>query len=136
MLALDHSDHATGAVGTDVVPDDGVRSSEVVACQKNPPLGSLRNNEPPVSRARSSRLMPAMLSAPGIAFWLAKKLWPGFVHSHRTTVQGMSIQRGDRGFRLGRICHLDESDSTRLARIPVHDDRDADIEVPDKNVGH
>jgi hypothetical protein len=34
VLAPHHSDHASGAVGADVMPDDGVRGIEVVACQK------------------------------------------------------------------------------------------------------
>ena len=33
LLALDDFDHSVGAVGPDVVPDDGVGRVEVVACQ-------------------------------------------------------------------------------------------------------
>jgi len=155
VLAPHHSDHASGAVGADVVPDDGVRGIEVVACQKESiPKGRLETMKPAVSRARSSRLVAAMLSAPRITSWFAKKLRPGFVHSHGTAVQDLSIQSCDSAFSLSRICHLDKSDPTRLARVPVHDDPDGfdgsvcaenllqlllrggDIEVSDKNVDH
>jgi len=34
LLAPDHRDHASGKVGADVMPDDGVRRGEFVACQK------------------------------------------------------------------------------------------------------
>ena len=34
LLAPDHSDHASRSVGANVMPDDGVRIGEVVACQK------------------------------------------------------------------------------------------------------
>jgi hypothetical protein len=34
LLAPDHGDHPGGAVGADVMPDDGVRSGEFVAGQK------------------------------------------------------------------------------------------------------
>jgi hypothetical protein len=34
LLTPDHGDHPGGEVGADVVPDDGVRGGEFVACQK------------------------------------------------------------------------------------------------------
>jgi hypothetical protein len=34
LLAFDDSDHAGGTVGADIMPNDGVRSGEFVACQK------------------------------------------------------------------------------------------------------
>ena len=95
-----------------------------------------------------------MFSTPRITNWFAKKLRPSFVHSHRPTVQDLSIESCDSGFSLSRMAHLDKSNATRLPRIPVHDDLNAfdssvggenllqlllrgrDIEVSDKYVGH
>jgi len=82
------------------------------------------------------------------------KLRTSLVHSDRTPVKELSIQRGDSGLGFRRLRHLDESNTAGLARVPVHDDRDGfdgsmccknisqlfichcDIKVPYKNVGH
>ena len=95
-----------------------------------------------------------MISGPRVTRWVEMKFRTGFVHSHRTPIEHLSIQRINSclGFRC--LCHLDKSDTAGLARVPVHDDRDGfdgsmhcknfsqlllryrDIKVADKNVGH
>ena len=52
LLAPDHSDHTSRAVGANVMPDDGVRVGEVVACQKGSVPNSLRNDQAAICRAR------------------------------------------------------------------------------------
>jgi hypothetical protein len=76
------------------------------------------------------------------------------VHSHRTSIEHLSIQVGNCCFGFRLLCHLDEGDTAWLASIPVLDNRDSfdasmgckkfsqlllchrDIEVPDKNISH
>lgn len=95
-----------------------------------------------------------MIAIIRIIGWFAMKLGTSFVHPHRTPVEQHSIQRRNRGLGFSRLRHLDKSDTARLARVPVHNDRDGldgtmcgknfpqlvlcyrDIKVPDKNVGH
>ena len=52
------------------------------------------------------------------------KLRASFVHSHRTPVKDLSVQRRDSGLGFRRLRHLDKSNTAGLARVPVHDDRD------------
>jgi hypothetical protein len=52
------------------------------------------------------------------------KLRTGFVHSHRTPIEHLSIQRINSRLGFRGLCHLDKSDTAGLARVPVHDDRD------------
>jgi hypothetical protein len=98
--------------------------------------------------------MPPVISDPRITCWVAMKLRISFVHSHRTPIEHLSIQRSDSGLGFRRLRHLDKSDTAGLARVPVDDDRDGfdgticcknfpqlllcyrDIKVADKNVGH
>jgi len=98
--------------------------------------------------------MSPVISALRIMCWFAIKLRASFVHSHRTPVEHLSIQRSNRALGFSRLRHLDKSDTARLARVPVHDDRDGfdgslcgknlsqlrlgyrDIKVPDENIGH
>ena len=95
-----------------------------------------------------------MISGPRVTRWVEMKFRTGFVHSHRTPIEHLSIQRINSclGFRC--LCHLDKSDTAGLARVPVHDDHDGfdgsmhcknfsqlllryrDIKVADKNGGH
>ena len=102
----------------------------------------------------SSDPMSPMISAPRIACEVAMKLRTSFVHSHRTPIEHLSIQRSNSALGLRRLRHLDKSDTAWLASIPVLDDRDGfdgsvfcknfsqlllchrDIKVSDKNVGH
>jgi hypothetical protein len=93
-----------------------------------------------------------MVSASGIMCRFAKNFRTSFVHPHRTPVEDLSIQRSHGGSGFSRLRHLDESDTTRLTRVSVHDDGDGfdrsmgsksipqlllchrDIKVPDKDV--
>src|SRR5262249_1691307 len=45
------------------------------------------------------------------------------VHRHRTRVVLLAVQALDRGLRGLVICHLDETEALRAARVAVHDDR-------------
>ena len=107
-----------------------------------------------LSPFRSSHPMSTMISGPRVTRWVEMKFRTGFVHSHRTPIEHLSVQRINS--RLGFRClrHLDKSDTAGLARVPVHDDHDGfdgsmhcknfsqlllryrDIKVADKNVGH
>ena len=98
--------------------------------------------------------MSPVISDPRIACRIAMKLRTSFVHTHRTLVEHLSIQRSNCSLGFGRMCHFDKRDTTWLASIPILDDRDAfhgsvccknfpelllchrDVKVPDKNVGH
>jgi hypothetical protein len=98
--------------------------------------------------------MPPMISASRVTCWFAIEFRTSFVHRHRTPIEYLSIQCSDGSPRFSRLRHLDKSDTTGLARVSVHDDRDGfdgsmrcknfsqlllcyrDIKVPDKNVGH
>jgi len=82
------------------------------------------------------------------------KLRTSFVHSHRTPIDYLSIQRSNSTLGLRRLRHLDKGDTAWLASIPVLDDCDGfdgsvccknvsqlllcrrDVKVSDKNVGH
>jgi hypothetical protein len=62
LLAPDHSDHASRSVGANVMPDDGVRIGEVVACQKEFVPSLLRKRSSAICRARRSQPMSPMIS--------------------------------------------------------------------------
>jgi len=82
------------------------------------------------------------------------KLRTSFVHSHRTPIDYLSIQRSNSTLGLRRLRHLDKGDTAWLASIPVLDDCDGfdgsvccknvsqlllchrHVKVSDKNVGH
>jgi hypothetical protein len=152
LLAPDHCDHPSGAVGADVVPDDGV--SEIVACQKESIPSSLRNDQAAVGRARSSHPMSPMISASRIKSCFRIKLRTSFVDPQRTPVEHLSIQHSNGGLGFSRLRHLDKRDAAGFASVPVYDERDSfdgsmscknfsqllvcyrDVKVPDKNIGH
>ena len=125
VFAPDYSDYSSGAVGADVMPDDGVRSGGVVARHKESLLGSLGKNRAAGCRAQSSCPVSAMISASRAACRFAIKLGTSLVHSHGTPVEGISIESGNRGLSFSRQLHLDKSDTARLTRVPVQDDGDA-----------
>jgi len=154
MPAPDNSKHSGGPVGPNVMADDGVRRCEVVARQIE--FISLRAEKRSTgsSRVRNSQPVSPMIPASRLAHWIAMQLRTSFVHSDRTPVEHLSIQR--RNSRLGFRClrHLHEGDAAGFARIPVLDDRDGfdgsmccknlpqlmfryrDIQAPNKDVSH
>lgn len=134
--------------------DDGVRSGEVVACQKESVPSSLRNDQAAICRARRSHPMSPMISASKITCWFTPKLGTRFVHSHQAPVEDLSIQCSDGGLGFSPLRHFNKRNAARLARVPVYDERDGfdgsihgknvsqlllccrDIKVPDENVVH
>jgi hypothetical protein len=98
--------------------------------------------------------MSPMISTLRITCWFAMRLRTSLVRPHRTPVEQHSIQRSNSGLGVSRSRHLNKSHTAGLARVPVHDKRDAfdgsmcgknfsqpllchrDVKVADKNVGH
>jgi hypothetical protein len=149
-----HCDHSIGAVGADVVADDGVRSGVVVVCQESSvSLAQNRSGGPLVIRG-TSRPMSPVLSASSFTCLFTMNLRTCFVHSHRTPVEHRPLQRSNRSLGFSCLGHLDKSHTAGLAGIPVHHDSDGfdasmccknfsqlllcyrDIQVTDENIGH
>ena len=51
--------------------------------------------------------------------------WPGFVYFEGAATNGLAVQSGDGLVGFAAVCHLDECETSRLARIPVRDELDA-----------
>ena len=149
-----HCDHSIGAVGADVVADDGVRSGVVVVCQESSVSLAQNRSGGPLAIRGTSRPMSPVLSASSFTCLFTMNLRTCFVHSHRTPVEHRPLQRSNRSLGFSCLAHLDKSHTAGLAGIPVHHDSDGfdasmccknfsqlllcyrDIQVTDENIGH
>ena len=55
-------------------------------------------------------------SGPRVTGWVEMKLRTGFVDSHRTPIEDLSMQRINTRLGFRCMCHLDKSDTVGLAR--------------------
>jgi hypothetical protein len=143
-----------GPVGRNVMANDGAGRRRVFAVRRESIAHPWRQKIEGHRQVRSSHLVSPMISASRIVRWIAMQLWTSFVHSDRTPVEHLSIQRRNRALGSRRLGHLHECDSAGFARIPILNERDGfdrsvrrkhfpqlrlrhgDIQVPDKNVSH